>query len=499
MKSSDLAGLSDRSPGRTGPPPAAGPAGGQRLADLLAQLNPYPAYKDSGVPWLGKVPAHWEVMPVKRALRPQSCGNAAIKNTAAATPLDGYAPAFSASGQDVWLPRALHCGSALVLSAVGARCGKTFRADGEWGVVANTHILWPRAGQNRDYWWYVTNNEAWWDKAGAAQPFVRVSATLERSWVIPPLPEQTAIVRFLDYMDRRIRRYIRAKQKLIKLLEEYRQALIHQAVTGKIDVRTGKPYPAYKDSGVPWLGQVPEHWEMVPLRQLASGFNNGTSAEQISSGTTVFPVSRIETISTGAINYDKVGFIREENFDPRFWLQPGDILLSHINSFEMVGNCAQFLGERPLLHGMNLIRIRPKNRAVGAFIFRFMKSAAFRYEMRALCKPAINQVSVTTTAIKGIHMPLPPLPEQTAIVEYLDAQTAKLDAAMAAAGREIELLREYREQLIADVVTGKVDVREVAAQLPEETEEETEPLEEETTSIEETDGEDSEEETDGEE
>jgi len=96
-------------------------------------------------------------------------------------------------------------------------------------------------------------------------------------------------------------------------------------------------------------------------------------------------------------------------------------------------------------------------------------------------------------------IPFPPLPEQTAIVEYLDAQTAKLDAAMAAAGREIELLREYRERLIADVVTGKVDVREVAAQLPEETEEETEPPEEETTSIEETDGEDSEEETDGEE
>jgi len=229
-----------------------------------------------------------------------------------------------------------------------------------------------------------------------------------------------------------------------------------------------KPYAAYKDSGVPWLGEVPEHWEVVPLRRMASGFKNGTSAEQISSGTTAFPVSRIETISTGAINYDKVGFIREENVDPRFWLQPGDILLSHINSFEMVGNCAQFLGERPLLHGMNLIRIRPKNRAVGAFMFRFMKSAAFRYEMRALCKPAINQVSVTTTAIKGIHMPLPPLPEQTAIVEYLDAQTAKLDAAIAAARRGIELLREYRERLIADVVTGKVDVSEVAAQLPEE-------------------------------
>jgi type I restriction enzyme S subunit len=199
--------------------------------------KPYPAYQDSGVPWLGQVPEHWEVMPVKRALRPQSCGNAAIKNTAAATPLDGYAPAFSASGQDVWLPRASHSGSALVLSAVGARCGKTFKADGQWGVVANTHILWPRTGQNRDYWWYVTNNEAWWDKAGAAQPFVRVSATLERCWVIPPQPEQTAIVEYLDAQTSKLDTAIAVARREIELLREYRERLIADVVTGKVDVR----------------------------------------------------------------------------------------------------------------------------------------------------------------------------------------------------------------------------------------------------------------------
>ena len=77
--------------------------------------------------------------------------------------------------------------------------------------------------------------------------------------LLPPLSEQTAIVRFLDHADRRIRRYIRAKQKLIALLEEQKQAIIHQAVTGQVDVRTGQPYPAYKPSGVEWLGDVPAH------------------------------------------------------------------------------------------------------------------------------------------------------------------------------------------------------------------------------------------------
>ena len=83
-------------------------------------------------------------------------------------------------------------------------------------------------------------------------------------------PEQTAIVRFLDDADQQIRRYIRAKQKLIALLEEQKQAIIHQAVTGRIDIRTGQPYPTYKPSGVEWLGEVPEHWDIRKLRQCAT-------------------------------------------------------------------------------------------------------------------------------------------------------------------------------------------------------------------------------------
>ena len=87
---------------------------------------------------------------------------------------------------------------------------------------------------------------------------------------LPPLPEQAAIVHFLDHVDRRIRRYIRAKQKLIALLEEQKRAIIHEAVTGQIDVRTGRPYPAYKASGVEWLGEVPERWQVCRSKRLVS-------------------------------------------------------------------------------------------------------------------------------------------------------------------------------------------------------------------------------------
>ena len=86
----------------------------------------------------------------------------------------------------------------------------------------------------------------------------RIRISTNKSHLYRTLTEQAAIARFLDHADRRIRRYIRAKEKLIALLEEQKQAIIHQAVTGRVNVRTGRPYPAYKPSGVEWLGDVPE-------------------------------------------------------------------------------------------------------------------------------------------------------------------------------------------------------------------------------------------------
>ena len=287
---------------------------------------------------------------------------------------------------------------------------------------------------------------------------------------MPPSEEQTAIVRFLDYMERRIRRFIRAKQKLIKLLEEYRQALIHQAVTGKIDVRTGKPYPAYKDSGVPWLGHVPEHWEVVKLKFISKRMQNGSTPPT------------------------DVGEYYADQGIP--WYGPSS-LLEEI----LIGFPVRFVTERAILD--NKVRVIQPPALVISVIGNVGKSAlmlevgATNQQLtcceldQKICNPVfvVNQfrmaehylvasASSTTIAIldsevlRNMPLAVSPLPEQTAIVKYLDAQTSKLDTAIAVARREIELLREYRERLIADVVTGKVDVRQVAAQLPEEPPEE---------------------------
>ena len=134
---------------------------------------------------------------------------------------------------------------------------------------------------------------------------------------LPPLPEQAAIVRFLDYAERRIRRYIRAKQQLITLLEEQKQAVIHQAVTGQIDVRTGRPFPAYKPSGVEWLGDVPVHWDVVPLRRVALDRCDGPFGSGLKSSHYTeegIRVVRLQNIGHGEFKDSDAAFISPEYY-----------------------------------------------------------------------------------------------------------------------------------------------------------------------------------------
>ena len=221
----------------------------QRLMELLKEkrqavishavtkgLNRHAPMKPSGIEWLGDVPVGWVVCAPKRRIK-SAAGGTLIKGMCSDEFSEGLFPGFSASGQNVWLEEYAYDCPAIVLSAVGARCGKAFKADGQWGVVANTHCLFPLANSYRDYLWYLTNQEDWWEKGGSAQPFVKVSETLARPWVFPPLPEQTAIAEFLDTELAKFDTLTAEAQCAIDLLQERRTALISAAVTGQIDVR----------------------------------------------------------------------------------------------------------------------------------------------------------------------------------------------------------------------------------------------------------------------
>ena len=123
---------------------------------------------------------------ISEVIKTRSASNAAIKNTTSDTFIDGYYPAFSASGQYVWLPDYRFDDPGIVVSAVGARCGKAFKADEKWSACANTYSLFvDNTKADRDYFWCMFNNESWWEKGGTAQLFVKVKASLNREIDLP--------------------------------------------------------------------------------------------------------------------------------------------------------------------------------------------------------------------------------------------------------------------------------------------------------------------------
>ena len=462
---------------------------------MILNLKAYSAYRDSSVEWLDAVPAHWKVRRLKRIARlnpSKSEVPLAMRNDPAVfLPMERVGSDGRFDASEVRPISALWNGFTYFRrgDVIVAKITPCFE-NGKGACLDNLptalgfgstefHVIRPSKVIVSAYLYRVTTLSEFRrlgadEMTGAAgQQRVPVEFIANFPIPIPPLPEQTAIVRFLDYRDRRIRRSIRAKQKLIKLLEEYRQALIHQAVTGKIDVRTGKPYAAYKRSGVPWLSKVPAHWEVRRLKTVCRlTYGAGLAADFRQDG--AVPVYG----SNGRVGYHTTANTKAPC-----------IIIGRKGSFGKVN-----FSTDPVF-------------AIDTtfFIDSRFTSSNLRWLYYLLDSLKLDEVT-KDSAIPGLDredayrelVPVPPLPEQTAIVEYLDAQTAKLDTAIAAARREIELLREYRERLIADVVTGKVDVREVAAQLPEEPPEEVELLEEEAATGE-ADGEDAKEETDDEE
>ena len=273
----------------------------------------------------------------------------------------------------------------------------------------------------------------------------------------PPPFEQAAIVRYLDHVDRRIRRYVGAKRKLIGLLEEEKQAVINQAVTRGLD-----PGVPLKPSGVEWLGDVPEHWEVRRAKYLyrEADERSTTGAEELMSVSHISGVTRRKKSVTM--------FLAESNIGYKL-CRPSDIVINTMWAFMAALGVARQKGLVSPSYGV----YRPFN--IGQlnkdYLDPLLRSDVYRSNY------LIRSTGITSSRLRlypqsFLNIPLlcPPRTEQATIVEYLDKATADIDAAIARTHRQIELIEEYRTRLIADVVTGKLDVREAAAGLPEEAE-----------------------------
>lgn len=223
-----------------------------------------------------------------------------------------------------------------------------------------------------------------------------------------------------------------------------------------LKMNTTNRYDKYKDSGIEWIGEIPDSWSIGNLKRLTSLIKNGTSETQLDEPTE-YMVTRIETISDGKINYNKVGYVNYFTNIENYKLLKNDILFSNINSLEMIGNIALYKGEKILYNGMNLLRISAKKTVNPIWLFYFFKSFYFSEKVKSLAKHAINQVSISVGRLSQIPIIIPLKNEQDAIAGYLDRKCRAIDETIEKQKSVIEKLKEYKQSIITQAVTKGLD------------------------------------------
>ena len=447
---------------------------------MIADLNPYPAMKESGIEWLGKVPKHWEVERGKWLFRKmerpvQDCDEhiTCFRDGTVTLRKNRRVRGFTESLKEIGY-QGIRRGD-LVIHNMDAFAGAIGVSDSDGKGTPVYSVCRPEPNVNTKYYAFVLREMARnrWIQALAkgirerSTDFRFEGFSLQRV-PFPPLHEQSDIVRFLNHADRRIRRYIHAKQKLIALLEEQKQAIILQAVTGRIDVRTGRPYPADKPSGVKWLGKVPEHWE---VRRIGSFSKIGNGSTPSRSNSAYWSGGKIPWLNSSSVNQGTI--TRTDQFVTDAALRechlprvPADSVLVGITGQGKTRGTAAILAIEATIN-QHMAYITPnKDRVLSQFL-RMCLGAAY-IELRAISVASgSTKGALTCEDIKSFSVVLPPKREQEALLFTIGRELESVNRYNSIVCRQITLLRGYRTRLIADVVTGKLDVREAAARLPE--------------------------------
>ena len=453
---------------------------------MIYPFESYPAYKPSGVNWLGEVPEHWQVRKLRRTLRAVAARNRSDLPLLSVVREKGVM-LRDVSNKDEnhnFIPDDLT--NYKVVQHGQFAMNKMKAWQGSYGVskfdgiVSPAYFVFDLDSVDGNYFHTAIRSKAYVPYFTQASDGVRIgqwdlslARIREIPFLVPPLSEQAAIVRFLDHADRRIRSYIRAKQKLITLLEEQKQAVINRVVTRGLD-----PNIRLKPSGVEWLGDMPAHWEIHQLGRVGRFFKGvgGTKEDEVPNG--------VPCVRYGDLYMQHQFFIRESrsrvseqravDYTP---IQYGDVLFAGSGeTIEEIGKSAVNLISHRACCGGDVIIFRLQIE-VNARFLGYATDCSQAAHQKSRMGRGITVMHIYGNELKYMWVAIPPLPEQAAIVRYLDKATSEIDAAIDRARRQIELLSEYRTRLIADVVTGKLDVREAVARLPDEPEE-MEPLNE---------------------
>ncbi len=443
----------------------------------MGKYQGYDKYKYSGVEWLGEIPNHWTKGTLKRI---------------AERVVVGIAEAATYAYVDEGVP---------ILRATNVRenkiVGDILKVDTEYSegreskLIKSGDLITVRTGNagvtalipkeldkcqcftmlittlvnkvNNNFYCYFINShlaksyfslEGW----GTAQINISVPILKELPIVIPPLDEQEKIARFLDYKTKQIDELIAKKETLIEKLDEKRTSLISHAVTKGLDVNV-----PMKDSGIEWLGDIPEHWEVKRLKFVATVQPSNVDKKTLDDEIPVFLCNYSDVYNHDRIT-DEIEFMQATASQAeirKFTINKGDVIITkdseNPNDIAVPALVTQDFDN--VICGYHLTQIKQKD-LDGNFLFRLFQCRRFNSQF-IVSANGVTRFGLPQRAVNDAFVGFPPLEEQEKIARFLDYKTKQLEEQKTKIQQAIDLLKEYRTALITNAVTGKIDVSRI--------------------------------------
>lgn len=414
----------------------------------------YDTYKDSGVQWLGEIPGHWKTIRVKSLLSER-----VDKSTT------GLEEPLSMSQKVGIIPtKEMDVVPNMASSYIGAK--KVFKSDlvfnklkAHLGVFAISQydglvspdyaVYTPNELVCLPYMEYIFHTQLYIGEFKRRSTGVAIGLTrlytpglFAIPFVYPPLSEQRSIVSYLDSKCGKIDEWVAKKQKEVEHLQELKQRVIADAVTRGLN-----PHVKMKATNIPWLKEIPEHWEMRKMKYIFNERSEKNHPDEPMLSATQSEGVILQSKYQGRVVVVNTGF------EGLKLVKVGDFVI-HLRSFQ---GGIEYAYDQGIISSAYTI-LKPKYSEFSAYYKRLFKSSSF-IDLLKVCVTGIREgQNINYSKLKQFSIPLPPLSEQEQIVSYLDAKTSKIDKLIANITKEIERIKEYKQRLISDVVTGQIKV-----------------------------------------
>ena len=444
----------------------------------MVKLRSYPKYKDSGIPWLAEIPAHWKQISLRAITQPKTVRER--PELPLLSVYRDYGVILRASrddnhnrqGEDLSTYKVVERGD-LVLNKMKTWQGSLGVSEHD-GIVSPAYIVCSLSSSiNPRYLHLLLRSRPYIGHYNQISFGVRVNQWDMRyehfkqvSVLLPERSEQDSIVRFLDRTDHLMNRLIRTKQRLIELLGEQKQAIVHRAVTRGLD-----PDVPMKPTGLDWLPEVPEGWEVRKLRSIAQ-IERGRFSHRPRNDVSLYG-GDYPFIQTGDVaRANKVITAFQQTLNDK-----GQAISRQFPAGTLIMAIAANIGDVAILgfdacFPDSLVGLFPRQGISRDFLYYGL--VAMRPEILREA-PVNTQGNLSISRMTTLYLPIPPADQQTRIARMLEQELSTIDKTITRARREIGLIREYRTRLVSDVVTGKLDVRGVELPKVEEANMETSP------------------------